>query len=233
MREKKTFIISLGGSLIAPAPGKIDSEYLKKFKTFVEGQVKKGHRLIIVAGGGSTARLYRDAGKDVIKAMTIDDLDWLGIHSTRLNAHLIRTIFHKIAHPTIVTNPKAKEKTNKPVIIGAGYRPGCSTDFDAVLLAKTYNAKEVINLSNIDYAYDKDPRKFKDAKKIEEISWKEFRKLVGNKWDPGLHAPFDPIASRMAQSLNLEVVIANGKDLVNLGKIMNGTKFKGTVIKGR
>jgi uridylate kinase len=31
-----------------------------------------------------------------------------------------------------------------------------STDFDAVMLAKNFGAKKVINLSNIDYAYDKD-----------------------------------------------------------------------------
>jgi uridylate kinase len=229
MQYKNTYILSLGGSLIVP--NAIDYKYLIKFKAFIEREIKKGHRFIIVAGGGATARAYRDAGIAVVKKMPIDDLDWLGIHSTRLNAHLIRTIFRDAAHPRIITHPHVKEKTgNKMIIIGAGYRPGCSTDYDAVHMAVTYKAKVVINLSNIDYVYDKDPKK-PGAKKIETMRWKEFRKLVGNKWDPGLHAPFDPIASKVADKHNLEVIVTDGKDLKNLQNIIDGKKFKGTVIK--
>jgi uridylate kinase len=231
MPYKKTFILSLGGSLIVP--DNLDTKYLRNFKNFVEKQVKKGHRLIIVAGGGSAARKYRDAGKAVVSKMTIDDLDWLGIHATRLNAHLLRTILRELAHPAIITNPTIKEKTNAPVIIGAGYRPGNSTDYCAVLLAKLYGADTVINLSNIEYVYTRDPRKYKSAEKIESINWTEFRKIVGHTWDPGLHAPFDPIASKMAQKYGLEVIVSNGKDLKNLSNILNGKKFKGTVIKGK
>jgi uridylate kinase len=231
MSYKKTFILSLGGSLIVP--DSLDIAYLKKFKKFVEAQVKKGHRLIIVAGGGSTARRYRDAGKAVVSQMTLDDLDWLGIHATRLNAHLVRTIFREIAHPAIITNPKIKEKTSAPVIIGAGYRPGNSTDYCAVHLANLYGAKTVINLSNIEYVYTADPRKNKNAEKIESINWTNFRKIVGHTWDPGLHAPFDPIASKHAQKFDLEVIVANGKDLKNLNNVLDGKKFKGTVIKGK
>ena len=231
IKFKKTFIISLGGSLIVPKD--VDTKYLKAFKKFVEEQVSKGYRLIIVAGGGSTARKYRDAGKAVVKEMTLDDLDWLGIHSTRLNAHLVRTIFRDIAHPTIITNPYIKEKTKAPVIIGAGYRPGWSTDYDAVFLAKNYGAEMVINLSNIEYVYTKDPRKHKDAERIEKITWADFRKIVGDTWDPGLHAPFDPIASKFGQKFKLKVIVAGGKNLKNLGNILTGKKFKGTVISGK
>ena len=115
--------------------------------------------------------------------------------------------------------------------MAAGWRPGFSTDFDAVLLAKYFHAKTLINLSNIDHVCDKDPRKFPDCKKIKEISWPEFRKIVGNKWDPGMNAPFDPIASKEAQAIGLEVVIMNGQKLANLKKFLEGDKAKGTVIK--
>ncbi len=229
LMPKQTFILSLGGSLIVP--NKIDASFLKKFKAFTEAQIKKGNRFIVVAGGGATARAYRDAGAAVVRKMPIDDLDWLGIHSTRLNAHLIRTIFRGVAHPTIITNPTIKEKIKEPLIIGAGYRPGASTDLIAVKMAKTYGAHTIINLSNIDYVYNKDPKK-PGAKKIENISWKNFRKIVGNKWDPGLHAPFDPIASKFADENKLEVIVLNGKNLANLGSALSGKKFKGTVIKG-
>jgi uridylate kinase len=100
-----------------------------------------------------------------------------------------------------------------------------------VLLAKNFGVKKIVNLTNIDYVYDKDPRKFKDAKKIEKISWKDFRKIVGDKWDPGLNVPFDPVASKDAEKLKLEVAIINGKSLDNFERYLNNEKFIGTVIK--
>jgi uridylate kinase len=69
-------------------------------------------------------------------------------------------------------------------------------------------------------------------KKINKINWKDFRKIVGNKWDPGLNMPFDPIASKHAQKIGLKVVIAKGKDIKNLSRILNGEEgFKGTLIE--
>lgn len=225
---RNTFIVSLGGSLVIPDA--IDTHYLKKFRVFVLNRIKKGDRLILVVGGGKTARRYRDAGASVIKKMSSDDLDWIGIHATRLNAHLLRVIFRSVAHLRIITNPNQPEVTDSSVIIAGGYRPGNSTDLVAVELAKHYGAKRLFNLSNIDYVYDRDP-KLKGAKKIEQISWANFRKIVGNKWSPGSNTPFDPIASKLAQKYDLEVGVLNGKDLLNLSDAMDGERFNGTVIR--
>jgi len=225
---KKTVVISLGGSLMVPEA--IDAEFLASFRKYVRDSVKQGYRLVIVTGGGATARAYRDAGAKVIKKMPVEDLDWLGIHSTRLNAHLLLTLLRDVAHPRIITNPYEPEPSKFPVIIGAGHRPGYSSDYDAVELARQYHADTVLNLSNVDYVYNKNPKKFADAKPYLNISWKEFRKLVGNKWDPGLHAPFDPIASKLAQKLGLHVRVLNGRDLKNVAAAAAGKTFKGTLI---
>jgi uridylate kinase len=166
--------------------------------------------------------------------LTADDRDWLGIHATRMNAHLVRTLFRDYAHPVINKNPNDLEDFydfKEKILVAAGWRPGFSTDFDAAVLAKYFQAKQVINLSNIDYVCDKDPRKFPDAKKIKDISWTDFRKIVGNKWDPGMNAPFDPVASKIAQEAGLEVVIMNGRNIKNLEKYLKGERFKGTVIR--
>ena len=224
-----TYVLSLGGSLIVPH--EIDSKFLSEFRKFVYESVRKGYRLIIVTGGGATARAYRDAGAKVIKKMPIDDLDWLGIHSTRLNAHLLLTLMRDIAHPRIIKNPFEPEPSKYPVIIGAGHRPGYSTDYDAVELAHQYGAEVILNLSNIDYVFDKDPEKFSDAKRIEQIGWKDFRKIVGNKWDPGLHAPFDPIASKLAQKYGFQVKVLHGKNFKNVRNALNNKPFIGTIIK--
>ena len=229
--NKKTIIISLGGSLIVPEA--IDWQFVKKFKLIIENGIKNNFRFIIVTGGGRTARKYIEAGSKV-GGIDTEDKDWLGIHATRLNAHFMRTIFKKYAHPTINKNPYDLEsfvKAKESVLIAAGYRPGNSTDYIAVLLAKQFGAKKIANLSNIDYAYDKDPRKFKDAKKIKEISWEGFQKIVGDTWDPGANVPFDPVASKHAAKEGIEVVILNGKKLSNFQKYLAGEKFIGTVIR--
>jgi len=221
-------VISLGGSLVVP--DQIDVDFLKSFKKLIDGQVKRGQRFVIICGGGRTARNYQAAAKGVIK-LTDEDVDWLGIHATRINAHLLRTIFWKNANPKIVTHPLEKIRFTEPLLIAAGWKPGWSTDYDAVLIARQLGAQRVINLSNITHVYDKDPNKFKDAKKIERIDWASFRKMLPDKWSPGANAPFDPIASKLAEKLSLEADIINGKDLKNLKLCLEGKKFIGTIIK--
>lgn len=116
-------------------------------------------------------------------------------------------------------------------MVAAGWRPGWSTDYVSTILAERLGAKKMLNLSNVKYVCDKDPKKFKDAKKIKQISWKDFREIVGSEWDPGLSMPFDPIASKHAQEIGLEVIIAEGSNIENLGRILNGKNFEGTIIK--
>ncbi|HCP08227.1 MAG TPA: UMP kinase [Candidatus Moranbacteria bacterium] len=232
MPNKKTVIISLGGSLIVPE--EIDWEFVKNFKNLIEKQIKKGYKFIIITGGGKLARKYIDAAMKADDVITNEDKDWLGIHATRMNAHFIRTIFREHAHPRINKNPHDLEdfyNFKESILVAAGWRPGFSTDYDAVVLAKYLDIKKIINLSNIDHVCDKDPREFPDAQKIENISWKDFRKMVGDKWDPGMNAPFDPIASKLAQEEGIEVAIMNGKNLENLQNYLDGQPFTGTIIE--
>jgi len=227
-QTKKTYIISLGGSLIVP--DEVDYKFIKKFRELILKKVKAGNKFIIVCGGGRLNSKYNEAGKKIRK-LSNDELDWIGIHASRYNAQFIRILFGNSACNEIITNPHKKIITKKPIIIGSGYKPGWSTDYDAVYLAKTYGVKSVANLSNIDYAYDKDPKKYKNAVPIKNINWKDFRKIVGNKWEPRMNKPFDPIASREAEKLGLEAVILNGKKLKNSENYLDGEKFVGTVIK--
>jgi uridylate kinase len=228
MKTANTYVMSLGGSLIFPDDS-IDHKFVKNFIDLITQRTKKGDKFIIVCGGGGVNRMYNQAAQKV-RGMSDVDLDWLGIHATRYNAQLLRILFGKLAYEEVLINPYERIETNKPVIVGAGYEPGWSSDYDAVYLANTYGIKKVANLSNIDYACDKDPRKFKDAVKIKDIDWLGFRKIVGNKWEPRMSKPFDPIASREAEKLGLEVSILNGKKLKNLEKYLNGEKYIGTVI---
>lgn len=230
-KVKKTVIISLGGSLIVPE--ELDWKFIKNFKKLIEKQIKKGYKFVIITGGGKIARKYIAAAA-LIDKITDEDKDWIGIHATRMNAHFIRTIFRKHAHPIINKDPhdfKDFLHFKEEILVASGWKPGFSTDYDAVVLAKNLGVHQVINLSNIDFVYTKDPRKFTDAIKIENISWKKYRAIVGNKWNPGMNAPFDPVASRLAEKLGLEVAILGGHQLKNFENYLEGKKFQGTVIK--
>ncbi len=228
MSDKNAFIISLGGSLIVPGGG-IDWKFLKKFRNLIIKEIKAGRKFFIVCGGGATARNYGLAAKKVVRVKP-EDVDWLGIHSTRLNAHLLRTIFHDVAFPEVIKNPTFHRSTSRKVVLAGGWKPGWSTDYVATMIAQEYGIKKIVNLSNVDYVYGKDPKKHKDAEKIEKIDWPSFKKLVGSKWIPGMNAPFDPIASRKGETLGLTVAIMNGKNLPNLAAYIEGKKFKGTLI---
>lgn len=230
MSDAHTIVISLGGSLIVPDT--IDTELLSAFKQFVEESVKTGKRVVVIAGGGKTTRRYQEAAAHVA-TLTDDDLDWLGIHATRLNAHLIRTILRDVAHPVIITNPDdvLDVPDSARVIVAAGYRPGSSTDLRAVQIAAHLGATKLINLSNIDYAYTDDPRTNPSAQKITETTWAEFRAILPAEWSPGLSSPFDPVAAREAEKNAIEVAIINGKQLDELRKYLKSQPFIGSVIR--
>lgn len=225
-----TLVLSVGGSIVVPGEG-INTEFLKAFKKTIAAHAKKGWKFVVVVGGGGTARTYQNAAKAAVGSVTRDDLDWLGIHSTRLNGHLMRTVFRDIAHPVMCKDPtRVPARFKESVLVAAGWKPGWSTDYVATRIAKRLGAKVVLNLSNIDYLYTADPRTDKTATPICDITWKEFRKMVGNTWDPGMNAPFDPIASRLAQGAGIQAVLLNGTNLTNLSAFLDGKKFIGTLI---
>lgn len=222
-----TTVISLGGSIIVP--DQIDVPFLQKFRKLCLEYVKKGNRLILVCGGGSTCRKYQQAASELVKT-TGEDLDWVGIMATRLNAELVRVLFKGHGHEKVAYDPGKKVLSRKKIIIAAGHEPGVSTDHDTVLLAKQFKAHLIINASNITHVYTKDPRKYPDARRLLCLTWKEYLRLVATSFTSGMHAPFDPEASRLAQKNKMKVVVINGRNLENLGRLLGKKTFEGTVI---
>jgi len=233
-RARENIIISLGGSTVVPES--IDTMFLKVFKVSIKKYLAK-YRFFIIVGGGKFAREYQKALHEF--GADNKERDLIGIDVSRLNAKVLRQVFGDMAFSEIITNPSKKISTKKDIIIGAGWKPGWSTDYCCVTLAKNMGIKTIVNLTNTDYVYDKDPRKFKNAKPFKEISWKDFRKIVGNKWTPGLSLPFDPRASREAEILKIKVAIINGNPSIGseqgklnqLENFLNEKPFIGTLIK--
>lgn len=226
----KTIVISLGGSLVAPEAGRVDIAYLKKFRALVLKHVKQGNRFAIIVGGGKLARIWQEAGVK-LGVKSKEDLDWIGIRATHANMELVRAMFGKNAYSHVIIDPAEKVGHYK-IIFGAGYKPGSSSDYDTVVRAKTIGAKTIINLSPVAYVYDKNPKKFKNAKPLPYLTWQNYFKIIGKKWLPGGNYPFDPVASLCAQKAKLKVVVLNGRNFKNLENFLLGKKFKGTVIQG-
>jgi len=224
----KKFVVSLGGSVICPK--EIDFKLLKKFYFFIERKIKEGFKFVIVAGGGETARSYQRAISKIKKVSNIDK-DWLGIEATKLNALLLRTILKKYAQPILFDKRfKIKNFGKYKIIIASGWKPGWSTDFVTVQIAADFKIKPAILLGKPTYVYTANPDKNKNAKPIEKMSWKDYSKIIPKKWSPGLHAPIDPIAAKLAKKKKMPVIVASGKDLKNFEKILKGEKFKGTIL---
>ena len=227
-------VLSVGGSIVVP--DNPDTTFLSQFINMVKEWLLEDNerKLILVIGGGSPARVYQNAYSDVMQKTDStpiqNDADWIGIMATRLNAQLVKASFGSLCENDDVYNPTENINFSGRILIAAGWKPGFSTDNDAVLLAEKFNAKTVVNLSNIEKVYTDDPRKNPDAKPIDSISWKDFRKMIGDDWTPGKNCPFDPIASKKADECNMTVICAAGKNIDNIKNILNEKSFTGTKI---
>jgi uridylate kinase len=225
-----TRIISLGGSIIAPE--KVDVVFLKALYDLVCFYLEqdKNRKLILVCGGGGPAREYQNAYKKIVISEDNNATDRIGIAATRLNASLLKELFSGYCSDEVVMDPTAVDCFSGRILIAGGWKPGFSTDYDAVILAERFCVEEVINLSNIAKIYTDDPKKNPDAVPLDTITWERFRQITGEVWEPGKHCPFDPVAARRASELNLRVIFADGRDIDNVKKILAREPFNGTVI---
>lgn len=219
-------VMSIGGSMIVseaiPNVG-----FLKSLRELVAFSDKQ---LLIIAGGGKTCRNYQAAASDV-REMTSEELDWIGIHSTRLNAQLVRHVLGDLANDHVVTDPDGiPENWKEKVLMGAGFQPGNSSDLPACQLAKKIGAKVLVNVSNVDHVYTDDPSKNPEAKPVTEMDWDQYLQIIPSEWTPGLSTPFDPVASKYCRDEGLQVAIVSGESMDNLKSLISGEEFSGTVL---
>jgi uridylate kinase len=221
-------VISLGGSAIIPEMP--NGPFIKAFVEAIKERVAAGRRFVVVTGGGGTNRHYLQALRSV-RDVTPEEADWMGIYVSRLNGELVRLSFGAMAHPEINIDPTKKMNWKESVLLAAGWMPGRSTDYDAILLAKMYGAKNVVNVSNIDYVYTADPKTDPSAKPIPQMTWTQLIAMLPKEWTPRLSAPFDPIAAREAEEQKISVSIVNASDLQNVLSAIDGKEFKGTKVE--
>jgi uridylate kinase len=229
--KKEVIILSLGGSLIIP--DKINTNFLEELKKILLKNQKK-YKFVVVCGGGKTARNYINGLsfiKDTKKKEFFQGL--LGVASTRLNARFMTYFFGEDANEGIPHDmEEVKRLLNKNLIVFCGalrYAKKETSDGTAARLARFFN-KNFINLTNVQGLYDKNPKKFRSAKFIPEISHKEFYKIAKKiKYKPGQNFVLDQSAAKIIKKYKITTYIL-GQDLKNLDNVLNKRHFIGTII---
>ena len=223
---KRVLVISLGGSLIIP--DKINTEFLKEFKKVIKKNERK-YKFVIVCGGGKTARNYINGlpNKEYFQGL-------LGIASTRLNARFMTYLFGKEANegiPMDMVHVERLLEKNNIVFCGAlRYAKDETSDATSAKLTRYFDTV-FINLTDVAGLYNKDPKKFKSAKFIPEISHKEFLKKANvTKFKPGQHFVLDQTAAKIIKKHNIKTFIL-GKDMKQLDNLLNRKHFIGTIIE--
>lgn len=228
--KKKVIVLSLGGSLIVP--GDVDYKFLTSFKKVILKNKDK-YQFVIVCGGGSVARKYimalREAGKNEYSQSLA------GISVTRMNARFMSYFFDfdpSMGIPHRMGTLKRYLRKRGIVFCGAlEYKPHQTSDSTSAQIA-SYFGSDFINLTNVCGLYDKNPLKFKNAKFISEISWKNFDKMAQKiKFEPGQHFVLDQTASKEIMNHKIKTYIL-GQDMKQLDNLLNGKKFIGSVING-
>jgi uridylate kinase len=219
--------ISLGGSLLTRNQtfGKYEryAEVLKALKS-------KGHSLIVVCGGGSPAREYIGLAKEL--GADSDIQDRLGILATHINALLLISALGSDAHPHIHRRGRdIKKHIDNLILVGGGHLPGSSTDYRTVLFAEAAGSDLIVNATDVDGVYDKDPKRHSDAVKLEKITFSRLEEIILNsaKQVPGEYGLFDLKAVRRAKKLRVPIIFIDGTDPQEIMRAVEGG-HRGTVI---
>ncbi len=228
MKSRRLFCLSIGGSIIVP--DQVDVALVRRLAAFLRTGVRRGDRFVISLGGGALAR-ERQAAARRAGVRDADALHRIGIAAAVDNAHFVREAFGSIADPKLYQDEVLPRTVRYPVTFVIPTKPGKTTDYGAVKSATHFHCDRLFNVTNVKQVYTKDPRKFRDAKPLQQLTWRQYWKFIPRRATPGLKTPFDPVASRWAAKAKLTVVILDGRNLANLRAALDGRKFVGTTIQ--
>ncbi len=222
---KERVVLSLGGSLLFK-DGEINKEYIKSIAELIKTSEKT---FGIVVGGGIAARLYAKGVREL--GLGEFHADNIAIMSTKQNAMLISLVCDGVY---VNDFDEALRNKDKKIVVMGGTIPGISTDTDSALLAECLGAKRLINLSSTEGIYDKDPKKYADAKKYDEMDYDELLSLAisSDTREAGMHFVFDLVACTIIKRSKIETHFVNGRNLEEVEKAINGKKHGGTVVRG-
>ncbi len=221
-------VIKIGGHLLSTTSSILNSDYIKELVA-VLNEVKKEHKMIIVTGGGLLSRFYIKVLRNTGKKEALCDL--IGIEASRLNALLLSLL---LEGPTEIPRT-IKEVLDyyrfKNLIVMGGLQPGQSTTTTAAVVAEAVNADLLVIATNVDGIYTSDPSKDPNARKIDEITLEELKKLfMEREIEAGTYPLIDYLTIRILERAKIQAVVVNGRPPTNIVKAIRGESV-GTRIK--
>ncbi|GAA7850315.1 UMP kinase [Helicobacter pylori] len=214
IKNKRVLVKFSGEALAGDNQFGIDIHVLdhiaKEIKSLVENDIEVG----IVVGGGNIIRGVSAAQGGIIRRTSGD---YMGMLATVINAVAMQEALEYIGLDTRVQSAiEIKEicesyiyrkairhlEKGRVVIFGAGTgNPFFTTDTAATLRAIEIGSDLIIKATKVDGIYDKDPNKFKDAKKLDTLSYNDA--LIGD------IEVMDDTAISLAKDNKLPIVVCN------------------------
>lgn len=194
---------------------------------------KSGVQVSIVMGGGNIWRFRDQQGIGIERTVS----DAMGMLATILNSVALQAALESYGVYTRVLSAVALPQLAEPyirrralrhlekgrIVICAGGtgNPYFTTDSAAALRALELGCDALLKATNVDGIYDKDPNKFKNAKKYTELTYREAL-------DRHLDV-MDQAAFSLCQDQKLPIIVFNFNDQKALAKAAKGEKI-GTVV---
>ena len=225
-------VLKIGGSIILDNALNINVPLIRNYVDILKNFTRKGYEFFVVTGGGAIAKKYIRTLRDLGLSEFHNDI--IGISFSRIHAFIFSSLLEEYAYPLI---PRSWEEVlqiipalNKRILILGGMQPGQSTNAVAALLAELIKADLLINLTNVDGVYDKNPKE-KDAKLLKVITIDKLLTLIEKlSQTAGGYELFDIVAAKVIARSKIPLVFINGNNPENLIKILSGVDVGTKVI---
>lgn len=220
-------VIRIGGSVVASP---FNPVLMNAYIELLLNLKRQGHVVAAVVGGGSLSReLIRTA-----RAMGLSQAaqDEVAISVSRVIAQLFVLRLGKHGALMVPTNIEDAVKLLEKgkILVMGGLKPGMTTDTVAAMLAEQVKADLLVKATDVNGVFTKDPKKYKDAKLLEQLSFDDlFRFFEKERHEAGIHQVIDPEAIRILQKKRIKTVVVNGFKPENVLLAVKGEKV-GTII---
>ncbi|MGE4275194.1 MAG: UMP kinase [Candidatus Methanomethylophilaceae archaeon] len=223
-------VVSIGGSILIP--DRDDSSYIRELSVLLRELVRE-QQIVVVCGGGKISRYYANTGREL--GGDTFQLDELGIMITRANAGLLRIALGELRVDELPVEAERAAELSEPgnVVVMGGTVPGHTTDAVSAMVARALGADRVVNATSVDAVYSEDPRVNPEAERYTDMSIDQLAEIVYSEHGAGKSSVFDPLGIKIAKDNGINIVIVDGRDLVELGNAIRGEGFRGTLVRSK
>ena len=220
-------VFRIGGSVVASP---INTELISKYVELLKAVKTQGHEIAVVVGGGSLAREFIGIARNL--GLDMEAQDEIAISVSRLFAQLFLKKFGDSAciKVALTLDDAAECLSQGKIVVMGGLKPGITTDAVAALVAERVDADLLVKGTDQDGIYSKDPRKHKNAVKLDHLTLEGLAGVFSeDKHKAGMHQIIDPEAVKVLKRKHVKLIVVNGFKPENILSAVRGEKV-GTLV---